>query len=252
MIVRGPFLALAALLALSPLPACGFSVRPPHSFIKLHGDRYVIVLRVKNPSPKWAVGGYLEPANAETAARLDPIDNKKYLHSGLYRVGDADTPLWTTDWEGYEQQLALSDDGSYMVFCAAGPIGSHKKPLTAERRAEVLAWQGIGIYYRGKRTAFRPAAELLTDPESLAETDFNLPWLAGKLLDSTKETLEVYTRDGAHTVVDLRTGEIRSQAGPRPTPSVRGLVLAFGLVGLLGGVVLLIFRLRHRRRPALS
>jgi hypothetical protein len=165
----------------------------------------------------------------ESYAERDAKLRATYKQSGLYRMGETTSPLYTVDW--YSANVNLSDDGRYAVLIY-GAADRHE-PMTSP----ALAFYDRGALLR----EYKVDAFILGDFQ-LGHSVTMTFWLDEREFDWSRNELSITTEHFATFRFDATSGEIIS--------SFRGDYLI--LAGLAAGIPLATLMIglywRKRRR----
>ena len=145
--------------------------------------KYVFVMLAKGPGE---------------AGIVDTLKDR-YSHSGLYKVGDPEKPLWSVNW--YSSHVHVSSDGMHLV-----KIGRlHVAPINGKPNMEQLA---IAFYTNGKITKKYIIEDLFGDPGMLVKVGIGFQWQKRIAFDDSSERLEVTLITGQKNIFDIKSGSI--------------------------------------------
>lgn len=129
---------------------------------------------------------------------------KMYPSGGLYRAGDATTPLWTFDW--HREKIEVLDDGVHMIRHGDWPSrkGGFKNKVLGK---DELAREAVSFFANGKLLREVSIGEVVDDPTKLPLTVSHFRWLKSSQVLIPIRQFEVITLDGNRVRFDLTTGK---------------------------------------------
>lgn len=216
-------------------PSFATKPAPYHSFVRPVGEKYVFVMRTDDDNLRHFIEEYAVPQRQI---------HRKYKASGLYPVDDPANPLWTVDWVGRPEDLLVLKDGVHLVRYRSGALNLVSGSPPRVDHDTLLQSSAVEVFANGKPIWSRRVGEVVPYPELRPDER----WYRSISADADAGQLEIQTRDGCTTVLDCRTGEIRSQTRPLESRlrNSLGVMLLVGGVPL-GGLAFLMFR-RYRSR----
>ncbi len=144
-----------------------------------------------------------------------------YERSGLYRVDDPTSPLWTVDW--YAHRVWVFSDGIHLV--REGPWASSAQD------------EGVSFFANGELLRTYSVADLVFAPWAMPHSVSHFMWRAETSIDEDALTYRIRTLHHEELDFDVRTGR-RVRALSPPNLLFMGVLLA----------ALTVFGVRRARR----
>lgn len=176
---------------------------PPFEYVRPSaGGKYVFVMLVP-PERRQYVSNFFEYADADGSESVSRDGQlfKKYPKSGLYRVGETRTPLWSVDWYSYD--VRACSDGSHLV--RYGPWAR------SNDKGKTLA---TAFYRSGETIKSYEVRDIVKDTGKLPHSISHYMWEKVKEFDDARMRvrIDVLTEMSYDTsrrlVFDIKTGLI--------------------------------------------
>jgi hypothetical protein len=226
---------IASAIALAPSPLYAALSGVPNEAVESQNGQYVLVLLIPashNQQYEWELRDYdpkvdvgWEPEEIRRYRQSyfhQKAITEKYQVSGLYRTGDAKTPLWKTDWSWDVKDVFVANDGVHHAFAF------QEWDSTISNRGNA-----VEFYARGKLLASYSELELLPAWRlrflAARYLDLDRPTCTSAWLDDATGTFRIKTNQGDAFEFDIATGKLIRSSSPWSKFTALAIALLIGL-----------------------